>query len=439
MKTPVGKPLYITGGTLVDPARKLHAKGEILLVQGRVAALGKPGELKAKAQSSKAETIDAGERIVAPGFIDLNCRIPDPGGEQKETFASGSAAAAAGGFTALACMPSTAPFHDNAFMTDFIQRRAREHSLVRVLPVGAISHAGEGKRLAEIGSMVQAGARALSDDGRTVMDTYLMRKALDYAKAFGVPIFSYAEDQYLHGQAVMHEGVDSNRLGLRGVPAAAEEIIVARDLVLARHTGGKLHFSSVSTKGALELIRRAKAEGLNITAETHPAYFHFSAEHIASYDANFKVFPPLRTESDIEAVVAALADGTLDAVASGHTPQLSAAKNQVFEHAAAGMIGLETVLPMLGKFVARKTISVSRLVELLSTNPAKILGFKGELGTLAPGAAADVTIIDPGLKYTYTEAKVQSASRNTPLLGMKLQGAVDYCIVNGTVVSRGLR
>lgn len=433
MKTPVGKPLYITGAFIVDPAQKISKKMEILLEEGKVSALGKPGHLAAKAKSIKAETLNATGYHLVPGFVDLNCHIYEPGGEGIESFQSGSRAAAAGGFTSLAILPSTTPVHDNAFLTDLILRRAQENSLVRIFPVGAVTTAKEGKKLAEIGSMVAAGAKAVSDSGQSIMDTYLMRKAMEYSRAFSIPVFSYAEDKTLFGQGVMSEGVHSSRLGLRGIPAAAEEIMVARDIVLARHTHGRLHFSSISTKGAVKAIRAAKKAGLAITAETNPQYFSLTVDAIESYDANYKCFPPLREDSDIAAIIEGLADGTLDCIASNHVPLSRAAKGAGFEAAQPGMISLETTLPLALELVRKKKLRLERLVELLAKNPAKILGLE-DLGHLKKGAKADLVLIDLDHKYTLEEDMLRGAARNTPFIGKKFQGIVHMTIVNGTIV-----
>lgn len=432
-KTPPKKSLYVTGATIVDPSQKLNGEGELLVENGRIHSVGKPGSLKAKAKTLKAESLDAAGVFLAPGFVDLHCRIHEPGSEHIESFATGSAAAAAGGFTTLLVQPLTEPVHDNAFMTDFLLRRARENSSVRIVPMGALSSGREGKKLAEIGGMAGAGARAIGDN-MAVENSYLMRKALEYARAFSLPVFSFPEDRALAGLGVMSEGWNSNRLGLRGIPHAAEEIIVARDLVLLRHTRSRLHFQSISTAGSLRALRLAKEDGLVVTAETNPAYFTLTSDAIATYDANFKCFPPLRTEEDLEAVVAALKDGTIDCISSAHTPQTRSSKEQAFEHAAPGMIGLETALPLALELVRQKKITPLRLVELLSQAPARILGLEGELGTLRPGAHADFVLFDPRAAYTFGERHVHSAAKNSPFLGRKMQGMVVSTFVGGSRV-----
>jgi dihydroorotase len=433
-KTPNGKPLYITGATLLDPTQKLERAGELLLCDGKILAIGKPKELAAKAKSINATTLDCTGLMLSPGFVDLNAHLPDPGGESRETFASISAAAAIGGFTTLATMPCSVPIHDNAFMTDFILRRAQEHSLVKITPIASVSSGQEGKRLAEIGSMVAAGARACCDVGAALADSYLMRKALEYSRAFDVPIFSFPSDRTLVGQGVIHEGVHSNRLGLRGIPSAAEEIGVYRDTVLARHTGARLHLSSLTTAGAVRAVRRAKQDGLAFTAETNPHYFTLMAEAISSYDTSYKCMPPLRTAEDIAALIEALGDGTLDCIATQHTPQTRSTKMVGFEQASAGILGLETALSLSLQLVKNNQISPLRLVELLSTNPSKVLGLGACYGNLCPNSFADIVIFDPRVSYVLDAASLGSTSRNTPFLDKKLQGRVIYTLVNGTVV-----
>lgn len=432
-KTANAKALYISGAHAIDPALKLNRAVDILAINGKITAIGKVGELKTKAKNAGAETVNGKGLFLSPGFIDLNCTINEPGAEQIESFATGSAAAAAGGFTSILVKPICEPVNDNAHMTDFVLRRAQENSSVRVIPMGALTGAREGKKLAEIGSMAAAGVRAVGD-GVCVSDTYLMRKALEYVKAFGLPVFSFPEDKSLTGQGVMHEGLNSNRLGLRGIPSAAEEIIVSRDIVLTRHTKGKLHFQPLSTKGSLELVRIAKKEGLPITAETCPVYFTLNSNSIATYDANYKCFPPLRSPHHLEAVIEALRDGTIDVISSGHLPQSRSSKEQSFEHATPGMIGLESTFSLVLELVRKKKITPSRLVELLSSGPAKILGLYGELGTLKVGAKADMVLFDPEKKFIFDESRIFSASKNSPFLGTKMQGMVAKTFVGGTEV-----
>lgn len=431
-RTPINS-IYVTGAHLVDPAQKWNGPADLLVEKGRVLAVDKPGKLRARAGSIKADTVDAEGLHLAPGFVDLHCRIHEPGAEHVENFATGSQAAAAGGFTTLLVHPFSEPVHDNAFMTDFILRRARENASVRVVPMGALSHGREGKKLAEIGGMAAAGARAVGDAG-AVENSYLMRKALEYVRAFSLPVFSMPVDPALAGQGVMNEGWNSNRLGLRGIPPAAEEIVVARDLVLLRHTRSRLHFQSLSTAGSLRALRLAKEEGLAVTAETNPAYLTLTSDEIATYDANFKVFPPLRSDEDREALIAALADGTLDCVASGHTPQTRSSKDQTFEHASAGMIALETTLPLLSALVREKRITAGRMVELLSLMPARILGLEEQAGSLRAGCHGDFVLFDPKASFVFDQSRAHSAARNSPFFGRKMQGMVEATYVGGSLV-----
>jgi dihydroorotase len=425
--------LYVTGAHLVDPSQKWNGPADLLIENGRVYAVDKPNKLKARAKAIKAATLEAHGLILSPGFVDLHCRIHEPGAEHVESFATGSHSAAAGGFTTLLVQPFTEPVHDNAFMTDFIIRRAREHSRVRIIPMGALSHAREGKKLAEIGGMAATGARAVGDSA-AIENSYLMRKALEYSRAFSLPVFSFPEDRALAGQGVMNEGWNSNRLGLRGIPPAAEEIAVWRDLVLLRHTRSRLHFQSVSTAGALRALRLAKSEGLAVSAETNPAYFTLTSDAIATYDANFKIFPPLRSEEDREAVIEALADGTLDCISSAHLPQTRSSKEQAFEHASPGMIALESFLPLALELVRTKRLSPSRLVELISLAPARILGIDDVAGSLREGYHGDFTLFDPKASYVFDPAFVRSAARNSPFFGRKMIGQIAITAVAGTIV-----
>lgn len=432
-KTSPLKSLYVTGAHVLDPSQKLNGPAEFLVENGRISVMGKPGSLKAKAKTLKAPTLDASGLFLAPGFVDLNCAIHEPGAEHVESFTTGSRAAAAGGFTTLLVKPVTDPVNDNAFITDFVSRRARENSLVRIVPMGALTSGREGKKLAEIGAMAAAGIRAVGD-GIAITDSYLMRKGLEYSRAFSVPVFSFPEDRTLSGQGVMNEGWNSNRLGLRGIPAAAEEIAVSRDIVLARHTQGVLHLQPVSTIGSLVAIRHAKKQGIKVTAETCPQYFSLTSDSIATYDANFKCFPPLRSEEDLEAVIEALADGTLDVISSGHSPQTRAAKEQAFEHAAPGMVGLESAFHLTLGLVRKKRISALRMVELLSWSPAKILGLEDSVGSLKVGCFADFVLFNPKGDFLYQETELYGACRNTPFLGQKLPGSLHSAYVGGTLV-----
>jgi dihydroorotase len=437
-KTSIAESLYVKGAHILDPSQKWNKMGDLLIVKGKVVGIGKPGEFAKKAKALKAKEIDAKGLFLSPGFVDLNCAIYEPGSEQVEGFASGSRAAAAGGFTSLLIKPFTTPVHDNAFITDFVFRRAKENSIVRIFAMGALTSSREGKKLSEMGAMAAAGVKAVGD-GIAITDTYLMRKALEYAQAFFLPVFSFPEDRLLAGQGLMNEGWNSNRLGLRGIPSAAEEIAVHRDLVLARHTHGRLHIQPISTAGSIEAIRAAKKAGLKVTTDTSAPYFQLTSDAIASYDANYKVFPPLRSDEDREAIVNALKDGTIDAISSFHTPQSRVSKAQSFENASAGMIGLETTFHHTIELVHRKKISPMRLVELLSSAPAKILGIEKEVGSLKIGCNGDFVLFDSKGSSYYEESNCKSAARNSPFFGQKLKGKIHSTYVGGTLVhsSRG--
>lgn len=431
--------LYLINAEVIDPAHGLDEPGEILIEGSAIKAIGAPGELKKAAKEIKAEVVDLQGLVLCPGFIDLNARLAEPRGDFAESVASSTQSAAAGGFTSVAVMPSLAQINDNPFVTDFMLRQAREKSRVRIFPIGAVTLGMAGEKLAEIGSMKEAGIVAVADDGRALMDAYLMRKALEYARAFELPLFSFAQDKNLVGRGVMDEGFHSCRLGLRGIPAAAEEIQVARDIVLSRAFEGRIHFSSISSKGALRAIASAKSEGLLVSAETSPQYFSLSSDEVNSYDARFKCFPPLRGKQHVDFVIEGLADGTIDAISSGHTPLSPSSKDMVFEAAAPGMPGFETALPLALHLVRKGKISLERMVALFTSGPAKILGLDNKnLGTIKVGAPADLVAFDPECRYSYSDALAQGASRNSPFYGRELQGAVRYTIVNGVIVSRGL-
>ena len=416
---------YIRGGLVIDPKHGLDEPSDLLVIDGRIAALAKPKSLEKRAKEVGAGLIDAKGLIVCPGFVDLNARLGEPGADPSECIASGSAAAAAGGFTSIACMPSFGTINDNAFITDYFLRNARETALVRLFPVGAVTQGSRGEALAEIGSMHSAGVVALADDGRPIMDSYLMRKALEYAKAFGLPIFSFPQDRYLVGKGMIDEGVQSCKLGLRGIPAAAEEIMVARDIVLVRHTDGRLHLSSISVKGALNAIREAKASGVKITAETNPQYFTLTSNDVTTYDARFKCFPPLRGKEHVDAVIDALADGTLDAIATAHTPLSPSSKDMVFEHAEPGMPGFETALPLALSLVSRGKLTIERMVHLLTYGPAKALGLRG-LGEIHQGGPADIVAFDP-------DGEIVPVTKTSPYFGRKLKGRVMFTMVGGRI------
>lgn len=423
--------LLIRNGRVVDPSQGLDQGMDVLLEDGHVARIGERIRVK-----SDTPVLDAARLVVAPGFIDLNAQLCEPGHEHRETIASGCRAAVAGGFTAVCCSPDTKPVNDEPSVTSFILERARDVGLARVYPVGAVSRGLAGAELAEIGEMVRAGAVAVGDPG-PVADAQLMRRALEYARSFDIPVAAHAEDLSLADGGLMHEGVVSTRIGLRGMPAAAEEVVVARDLILARLSSGRLHLRHLSTAGALERVRAAKAEDLAVTCEVAPHHFTLSDEDVASatYNTDWKTRPPLRSSDHVDAVKQALYDGTVDAIASDHTPQHRDEKELDFSEAPFGIVGLETTVSLaIDRLVHGKVIGLGRLVRLLSIGPAQAFGLPG--GTLKPGSPADVTILDLRRRVTVDPKAFRSKSRNTPFAGMKLRGAPVVTIVGGRIAWR---
>jgi dihydroorotase len=421
--------LLIKGASVVDPAQNLEEVRDLLLDGGKIAALEPPGTIPGEGR----RVIEAQGLVVTPGLIDMHVHLREPGEEYKETIETGARAAVAGGFTAVACMPNTKPVNDTASVTRFILDQAAAAGLARVYPVGAISMGSGGQNLSEYADQKAAGVVALSDDGHPVMNPLLMRRALEYARTFGLPLISHCEDLNLRADGVMHEGRVSLELGLRGIPAAVEEIMVFRDLALAQLTGGRVHIAHVTAFGSVALIRQAKAAGLTVTAETAPHYFHLTEEAVRGYDTNAKVNPPLRTAQDVAAINEGLRDGTLDAIASDHAPHTSLEKDVEFQEAAFGLIGLETSLGLSLKLVHDGVLTFKELVAKMSTNPARILGVPG--GNLALGAPADLTLIDLNREWTVDVAKFASKSRNCPFHGWTLKGKAVMTIVGGEIVS----
>jgi len=419
--------LLITGGLVVDPAQDLEAPQDLLIDGAKITALAPPGTIPPEGR----RVISAKGLVVAPGLIDMHVHLREPGEEYKETILTGAQAAARGGFTGVAAMPNTRPVNDNAAVTRFILEAAKKAGAARVYPVGAISVGSKGEALCEYGDLKEAGAVALSDDGRPVTNSLLMRRALEYAQVFDLPLISHAEDLALRADGLIHEALVSLELGLRGIPAAAEEIAIFRDLTLAGLTKGRLHIAHVSTAGSVDLIRRAKAQGLKVTAETAPHYFTLTDEAVRDYDTNAKVNPPLRTAADVAAIKAGLADGALDAIACDHAPHTPLEKDLEFEAAAFGLIGLETSLGLSLKLVHEGVLTLSQLIALMSTHPARILGLPG--GSLAPGALADVTLIDPHRAWTVDIQSFASKSRNCPFNGWNLKGRAVMTIIGGKI------
>jgi len=423
------KPLLLKNGRVVDPASKLDARRDVLIEDGRLAAVD------AKIERAGAEVFDAANLVVAPGFIDMHVHLREPGKEAAETIQSGARAAAAGGFTALASMPNTQPANDTALVTRYILAQAAQAGGARVYPVGAVTKNLAGEELAELESLRAAGAVAFSDDGHPVWNSRILRRALEYAAALNLVVIDHCEDPQLAAGGVMHEGEWALRLGLRGIPALAEELPVTRNVVLAALTGGRIHQAHLSTRGALDVVRRAKREGVRVTCEVTPHHFTLTDEACRDYDTRAKMNPPLRSADDVAAMIEGLADGTVDAIASDHAPHTPTEKQTDFESAPFGVIGLETAVGLaLDKLFHAGKITLPRLVELFSTNPARILGVEG--GQLKVGAPADLTVLDLERKWTYRAAEGLSKSRNSPFDGWSFRGAAAATIVAGTLVFR---
>ncbi len=421
--------MLIKGALVVDPTQALEAPMDLLLADGKIALLAPPGTIPAEGR----RVVEARGLVLTPGLIDMHVHLREPGEEYKETIETGTRAAAQGGFTAVAAMPNTSPVNDTASVSRYIREQAAAAGLARVYPVAAISMGSRGESLSEFGDQKEAGAVAVSDDGRPVMNSMLMRRALEYAHTFDLPVISHSEDLELRGQGMMHEGLVSLTLGLKGIPAAAEEVMVFRDLALAGLTGARLHIAHVSTAGAVELIRRAKAAGQKVSAETAPHYFSLTDAAVGGYDTNAKVNPPLRGAADLAAIKAGLRDGALDAIASDHAPHSTLEKDLEFEAAAFGLIGLETSLGLSLKLVHEGVLSLSQLIAKMSRNPARILRVAG--GTLAVGAPADLTLIDLNREWTVDVGKFASKSRNCPFHGWTLKGRAVMTVVGGKIVS----
>jgi dihydroorotase len=424
------RPLLLRGGRVIDPSRQTDGTADLLVAGGRIEAVGR--NIPA---APDAEVLDVTGKVVAPGLIDLHVHLREPGQEDVETVASGAAAAAAGGFTAVCAMPNTDPVTDNQAAVGFVVRQAIRAARARVYPIGAISLGQEGRQLAEFGEMVAAGAVAVSDDGRPVVSSHLMRTALEYARTFGIPVADHCEDPTLSAGGAMHEGLVSTRLGLKGIPAAAEEIMVARDLLLAELTGGHIHLCHMSTRGSVELIRRAKERGIRVTAEATPHHFALTHDRVEGYDTNAKMNPPLREAADRDAIREGLRDGTIDVIATDHAPHHYDAKEREFDQAPNGIIGLETALGVaIRELVVPGLLSLPELLARMSTIPARIFGLPG--GTLAVGAPADLAVLDPDVRWVVEPATFRSRSRNTPFSGEELVGRAELTLVDGRVVYR---
>jgi dihydroorotase len=423
--------LLIANGKVVDPASRLNTILDLLIVDGKIAKVG--AKLSETYEGAKdVQVIDAYGKLVVPGLIDLHTHLREPGYEYKETIKTGTAAAAAGGFTTICVMPNTNPVNDQQSVTEFILDKARKEGIVNVCPIGAITKGSKGQELAEIAELREAGCVAISDDGRPVMSSEVMRRAMEYAKTFDLPVIDHCEDLTLSEGGSMHEGRISTELGLKGIPAASEEVMVARDLILAQQTGAHLHLAHISTAGSVRMIRQAKARGLEVTAEACPHHFTLTHETLIDFDSNKKMNPPLRTQADVDAVIEGLRDGTLDAIATDHAPHATEEKLQEFESAPFGIIGLETAWPLAYGLVELGALTLEEVVAKLTIHPARII--KSNRGTLSEGAVADATIIDPEEIWVVEPAQLLSKSKNTPFGGWKMKSRVLKTIVGGQVV-----
>lgn len=419
--------LLIQNGRVVDPSQGLDRELDLLVEEGRITQIG-PG----LAAPAGAEIVDAAGCLVVPGLVDMHVHLRDPGLEYKEDIPSGCRAAVAGGFTSIACMPNTKPVIDNKAVAGYVIARAREVGLCNVFPVGALTAGSQGERLAEMGELKEAGCVAVSDDGKPVANAELMRRALEYARGMGIAVISHAEELALVGEGVMNEGFTSTELGLKGIPRVAEDIATARDVMLAEYTDSPVHIAHVSTRGALRIIRNAKLRGVKVTCETAPHYFTLTDDAVRGYNSNAKMNPPLREADDVAAVREALSDGTIDAIATDHAPHHLDEKDVEFNNAMNGIIGLETSLPLSLALVEQGGLTMSQLVERMSLCPSRILGL--ERGTLAIGAVADITVIDPALEWVVEADRLASKSKNSPWLGETMRGAAVATIVAGRVV-----
>lgn len=422
--------IWIRGGRIVDPARCVVKKQDIIVDRGRITKILPSGTFKE--EGPRLKTINVSGKVIIPGLIDMHTHLREPGHEYKETIATGVKAAVAGGFVGLACMPNTEPVNDSSAVTEFILRQARKANLAKVYPIAAVTKGQQGETLTEFGDLRQAGAVGVSDDGSAVSNSEVMRRALEYARYHNLVVISHCEDINLSAKGVMHEGLVSTQIGLRGIPAASEEIMVQREISLAKLTGCPVHIAHVSTAGSVELIRRAKNEGVSVTAETAPHYFSLDHRAVVGYDTNAKMNPPLRTPEDVQAIKTGLAENVLDVIATDHAPQSPLEKDLEFDKAAFGIIGLETALPLTLALVDEGVLSLSEAIKKLSHNPAAILGVNG--GALREGMEADLAVIDPGQEYVLKRQDIQSKSKNSPFIGQPMKGLNLFTMIGGRVV-----
>jgi len=421
---------WIRGGDLIDPVNKSVQQIDLIIENGKISKMLPPGVFQGEGPGIRR--VEASGKMVIPGLVDMHVHLREPGHEYKETIASGARAAAAGGYTAVACMPNTVPPNDCRAVTEFILEQAERAGLVRVYPIAAISKGQAGETLTDFGELKAAGAVGLSDDGFPVVSSELMRRALEYAAFYGLRVISHCEDRSLSGDGAMHEGVVSTRIGLAGIPDASEDIMVYREIALARLTGRPVHIAHVSAAASVDVIRRAKEDGILVTAETAPHYFTLDHERVIGYDTLAKVNPPLRTPEDVEAIKAGLREGVIDVIATDHAPHSSLEKELEFDRAAFGMIGLQTALPLTLQLVRDGVIDLADAIGKLSWAGAKILGIPG--GRLMEGGSADLAVIDPDYKYPFEADRILSKSKNSPFIGQVLQGIAELTMVGGKVV-----
>lgn len=437
--------LLITGGRVIDPANGVDEALDVLVEDGQILQVGKhlqgsgPGgparnkRLAGREPQTETRLIDATGKVVVPGLIDMHVHLREPGREDEETIATGTAAAARGGFTSICCMPNTEPVNDNASVTEYIVEEAKKVGRVNVFPIGCISREERGEELAEIGELVSAGCVGLSDDGKPVMNGELMRRAMEYATMFDIPLLPHCEDLTLSAGGVMHEGRVSTELGLKGIPSSAEAVMVGRDILLSEYTGARLHICHVSAPESVRLIREAKARAVQVSGEATPHHLILTDEAVRGFSTNTKMNPPLRSADDVAALREALIEGTIEVIATDHAPHASAEKEMEYDYAPFGIIGLETALGLiLTEFYHTRFLTLPMIVERFTTNPARILKLKHK-GTLAPGADADITILDPDQDWI-VEDSWQSRSKNSPFIGWKLKGKAVMTIVAGQVV-----
>jgi dihydroorotase len=426
--------LLIRGGHIIDPSQGIDQIGDLLIAEGKIVQIG------GNVIPSEAKNLDASGLVVCPGFIDLHCHLREPGFEDKETIATGTKAAAIGGFATICCMANTEPPLDTPATVNWVKQKASRDSLVAVLPIGCITKGRKGEELTNMGSLAEAGVLAFSDDGNPVASSQLMRRAMEYSRDLGLPIIDHCEDKALSDNGIINEGRVSAKLGLKGIPAAAEEAMVGRDLILAKQTKARLHIAHASTKGSVELIRRAKEEGISVTAEVTPHHLTLTEEKIMGkasnepFDTNAKVNPPLRTKEDVQALIKGLKDGVIDAIATDHAPHTLSDKNCGLELAAFGISGFETALGCLMGLVHQGEISLAVLLSKLTCEPAKVIGRNGELDTLKAGTPANITILDPDREWIVNSRNFASKGKNTPYDGYKFKGKVMATIAKGRIV-----